>query len=102
MSNHGCLAAGLLAGFSIAVPVGPMGLLCIQRTLAFGMKAGVMTGLGAATTNVLCAALLVFGLERAASLMASGGRALSFAGGVLLLCSAARTIRRELPTQEPA
>jgi threonine/homoserine/homoserine lactone efflux protein len=85
MMNHASLFAGLLVGFSIAVPIGPMGLLCIQRTLVSGMRVGVSTGLGAATTNVLYGALILLSLDTAASSVASGGRVLSFAGGIFLL-----------------
>ena len=91
MTNHMSLLAGLLVGFSIAVPLGPMGLLCIQRTLASSMRVGVSTGLGAATVNVLYGALIVFGLDRAAPIMAGGSRVLNCAGGLFLLYSAART-----------
>jgi len=44
---------GLLFGFSIAAPVGPIGILCIRRSLAGGWAAGLMTGLGAATADAL-------------------------------------------------
>ena len=40
--------AGVGAGLFVAVPIGPMGVLCIQRTLTFGLAAGLATGLGAA------------------------------------------------------
>ena len=95
MMNHAFLFAGLLVGFSIAVPIGPMGLVCIQRTLVSGMRVGVSTGLGAATANVLYGALIILGLDKVASLVANGGRVLSFAGGVFLLCSAARMALRQ-------
>ena len=52
MTNHASLPAGLLVGFAIADPMGPMGLHCIQRTLAAGMTRGVSTGLGAVTVNL--------------------------------------------------
>jgi putative LysE/RhtB family amino acid efflux pump len=100
MTNHALLFAGLFAGFSIAVPIGPMSLLCIQRTLVSGMRAGISTGLGAATVNVAYGALIVLGLDKAASYAASGGRVLSCAGGVLLLCSAGRTMLRQGPPQD--
>ena len=99
------LFAGLLVGFSIAMPIGPMGLLCIQRTLASGMRVGVSTGLGAATVNVFYGALVIVGVNELAPLMAGSGRALSFAGGVFLLGSAARTLMRRRATgdqQQPA
>ncbi len=93
-TSHISLFAGLLIGFSIAVPVGPMGLLCIQRTLTSGMRVGISTGLGAATVNVLYGALVILGLDEMMPLVAGGNRVLSFAGGVFLLWSAARTLMR--------
>jgi putative LysE/RhtB family amino acid efflux pump len=85
------LMSGLAIGFAVAMPIGPMGLLCIQRSLISGMWLGLSTGLGAATVNVLYGALILFAQSTVAPLMASGGRVLSFAGGLFLLWSAART-----------
>lgn len=93
-TNYAFLFAGLLVGFSVAVPIGPMGLLCIQRTLASGMRVGISTGLGAATVNVVYGGLILFGLDQMAPLMAGSSRVLSFAGGLFLLWSAARTMVR--------
>lgn len=45
------LLKGLIIGFSIAAPVGPIGILCIRRTLEYGKLVGVMSGLGAATAD---------------------------------------------------
>lgn len=44
---------GLLIGFSIAAPVGPIGVLCIRRTLAEGHASGFVSGLGAATADAI-------------------------------------------------
>jgi threonine/homoserine/homoserine lactone efflux protein len=44
---------GLLLGFSIALPVGPIGVLCIRRTLTQGQMAGFLSGLGAATADAI-------------------------------------------------
>ena len=93
-TNYVSLFAGLLVGLSIAVPIGPMGLLCMQRTLTSGMRVGISTGLGAATVNVLYGALAILGLDQVAPLVASSSRVLSLAGGVFLLWSAARMLRR--------
>jgi threonine/homoserine/homoserine lactone efflux protein len=100
MTTHAFLFAGLFVGFSIAAPIGPMGLLCIQRTLVCGMRAGVSTGLGAATINVAYGALIILGLDKAASYVVSGGRVLSCAGGVILLCWAGRTMWHQDPSQD--
>ena len=42
---------GLVLGFSIAAPVGPIGLLCIRRSITYGAMAGMLSGLGAATAD---------------------------------------------------
>ena len=52
-----------LIGLSIAAPVGPIGLLCIQRTLARGRRIGFVSGLGAATADAAYGALGVFGIS---------------------------------------
>jgi threonine/homoserine/homoserine lactone efflux protein len=53
---------GLVVGFSIAAPVGPIGLLCIRRTLARGRAVGFVSGLGAATADAAYGAVAGFGL----------------------------------------
>ena len=53
---------GLVIGFSIAAIVGPIGVLCIRRTLAEGRVPGLVTGLGAATADALYGAVAGFGL----------------------------------------
>ncbi len=53
---------GFLIGFAIAAPVGPIGVLCIRRTLADGRAIGLITGLGAATADMFYGAVAAFGL----------------------------------------
>lgn len=53
---------GLILGFSIAAPVGPIGILCIRRTLAEGRMPGFISGLGAATADALYGCIAGFGL----------------------------------------
>ena len=53
---------GLAIGFSIAAPVGPIGLLCIRRSLADGLLIGLATGLGAATADAAYGCVAGFGL----------------------------------------
>ena len=53
---------GLVIGFSIAAPVGPIGVLCIRRTLAGGRLHGLVSGLGAATADASYGAIASFGL----------------------------------------
>ncbi len=53
---------GLVIGFSIAAPVGPIGVLCIRRTLAEGRTCGLASGLGAATADAVYGLVAAFGL----------------------------------------
>jgi threonine/homoserine/homoserine lactone efflux protein len=53
---------GLIIGFSIAAPVGPIGVLCIRRTLAEGRAFGLFSGLGAATADAIYGFIAGFGL----------------------------------------
>lgn len=56
------LLKGLIIGVSIAAPVGPIGILCIRRTLAGGRLSGFISGLGAATADAFYGGVAGFGL----------------------------------------
>jgi threonine/homoserine/homoserine lactone efflux protein len=85
---------GIVFGLTIAAPVGPIGLLCIRRTLAHGWRAGFVSGLGAATADVCYGVLAVFGLTALTQLQ----RPAAFIGGLLLLSMGWQTTRM-VPTQ---
>ena len=85
------LAGGLLIGFSIAAPVGPIGLLCIRRTLAEGRAVGLLSGLGAATADSLYGAVAGFGLTFVADFLAEQRVWLRLVGGLFLLYLGLRT-----------
>jgi threonine/homoserine/homoserine lactone efflux protein len=53
---------GLVIGFVIAAPVGPIGILCARRTLTHGRRAGFLSGMGATTADVLYGFIAAFGL----------------------------------------
>ncbi len=53
---------GMLIGILIAAPIGPIDMLCIQKTLLFGRRAGFVTGLGAACADAIYGAIAAFGL----------------------------------------
>jgi threonine/homoserine/homoserine lactone efflux protein len=84
-------ARGLLLGFSIAAPVGPIGVLCIRRTLTQGWRIGFLTGLGAATADATYGAIAAFGLTALSNLLIAEQFWLRLIGGVFLLYLGART-----------
>ncbi len=85
------LLRGLLIGFSIAAPVGPIGVLCIRRTLAEGRMAGVLTGLGAATADALYGCIAAFGLTFISAFLVRQQDLLALAGGAFLCYLGVRT-----------
>ncbi len=79
------LLQGILLGFSIAAPVGPIGVLCIRRTLADGRLAGFLSGLGAASADMLYGAIAAFGLTAVMEAMVNAQFWLRTVGGLFLL-----------------
>ncbi|MEI6308198.1 MAG: LysE family transporter [bacterium] len=76
---------GLWLGFSIAAPVGPIGLLCIQRTLNGGMIQGFVSGLGAASADVIYGTIAALGLASLASFLTSVSFWVQLVGSLFLL-----------------
>ena len=75
---------GLAIGFGIAAPVGPIGILCIRRTIVDGLAVGVAAGLGAATADALYGAVAAFGLTLVSSALVGQRAWLQAVGGVFL------------------
>lgn len=84
-------AQALLIGLSIAAPVGPIGLLVIQRTLQRGGAVGLATGLGAAVADALYGALGAFGVSSLIQALQAARVPLALGGGAFLLWLAWRT-----------
>ena len=75
------LLKGLAIGFSIAAPVGPIGILCIHRTLAKGRVSGLVSGLGAATADAIYGCIAGFGLTFISNFLVSKQVWLRLIGG---------------------
>jgi threonine/homoserine/homoserine lactone efflux protein len=95
------LPRGLLIGFSIAAPVGPIGVLCIRRTLADGRAVGFVSGLGAATADAAYGAIAGFGLTAISGVLIGGQAWLRLVGGLFLVYLGIRTLLAR-PAQAPA
>jgi threonine/homoserine/homoserine lactone efflux protein len=85
------LIKGLIIGLSIAVPVGPIGVLCIRRTMTQGRMVGFLSGLGAATADGLYGAIAGFGLTVLVDFIIGKQIWLRLIGGGLLCILGART-----------
>lgn len=85
------LVKGLVIGFSIAAPVGPIGMLCIRRTLGDGRVAGLLSGLGAATADAIYGCIAGFGVVFVSTILLTQQVWLRLVGGVFLCYLGART-----------
>ncbi len=79
------LLKGIILGFSIAAPVGPIGILCIRKTLQFGRFSGLFSGLGAAVADAIYATIAAFGLTFISNFLMAGQFWLRLIGGIFLL-----------------
>ena len=90
-----------IIGISIAAPVGPIGVLCIRRTLANGKAAGFISGLGAASADMVYGAIAAFGLTAITGLLVENAFWLRILGGVFLLYLGVKTFL-EKPSDKAA
>lgn len=85
----------VLAGLAIAAPVGPVGVLCVHRTLLENRLHGLVSGLGAALADALYGCVAAFGLAALAHLLLDHTAEMQLAGGILLLGMGVHTYRKK-------
>ena len=86
------IVAGVIMGLIAAVPIGPVNLICIRRSFAFGPVNGFMSGLGAALGDGVFAAITFFGLTWIAQLIQSYDSVIEIVGGALLVWFGVHTV----------
>ncbi len=86
------LLKGLLVGIVIALPVGPVGVLCIRRTILQGRLAGFISGLGAASADTVFGIVAAFGLTVVSDALLGYQDWLRFAGALFLLYAGASAL----------
>jgi threonine/homoserine/homoserine lactone efflux protein len=84
---------GIFVGFAMAVPIGPIGIMCIRKTLTEGRLRGLVIGLGAATADMLYGCVAAFGLTIISNTLVSQKIWIRLIGGALLLFLGVRTFR---------
>lgn len=95
------LLRGIIFGLSIAAPVGPMGVLCIRRTLANGRLIGFVSGLGVATADASYGAVAAFGLTFISTFLVHQQVWFRLIGGIFL-CYLGITTLRAKPAERAA
>ncbi len=86
------LVRGLVMGFSVAAVVGPIGLLCIHRTLHRGFLYGLVTGMGAATADAAYGSVAAFGLTIVTAFLVIWQNWIHLLGGLFLIYLGIRTM----------
>jgi threonine/homoserine/homoserine lactone efflux protein len=95
----GLFIKGFVIGFSIAAPVGPIGILCIQRTLSGGNIQGLATGMGAATADALYGFIAAFGLTFISNFLVDQSIWFRIIGGLFLCYLGIRAFLRKFQEQ---
>lgn len=85
------LLKGLVLGFSIAAPVGPIGVHCIRKTLQCGRVSGLVSGLGAATADLVYGMIAAFGLTFVSRFLLTEQFWLRGVGGLFLIYLGVKT-----------
>jgi threonine/homoserine/homoserine lactone efflux protein len=89
------LLKGIFIGFAMAVPIGPIGIMCVRTTLTEGRLRGLVIGLGAATADLLYGCAAAFGLTIVSNVLASEQFWIRLVGGTLLVFLGVRTFRAQ-------
>jgi threonine/homoserine/homoserine lactone efflux protein len=79
------LLEGLAIGFLLATPVGPIGILCVRRTLMYGRHYGFIVGLSGASADIVYALIAAFGIALISNFIQEWQFWIRLGGGVLLL-----------------
>lgn len=93
---------GLIVGFSIAAPVGPIGVLCIRRTIGDGRLIGFVSGLGAASADAVYGSVAAFGLTAVSHVLVANTLWLRVVGGAFLVYLGVRTFLASPARRAPA
>lgn len=88
---------GIAIGFAMAVPVGPIGIMCIRKTLTEGRLRGLIIGLGAATADFFYGSVAAFGLTIISDTLNSQRIWIRLVGGALLLFLGLKIFRKLPP-----
>lgn len=87
---------GVIIGLLVAAPIGPVNLICIRRTLAYGPLNGFFSGLGAALGDGVFAIVTAFGLTAIAQLIEGYAQPLKLIGGIVLISFGIHNFRAEV------
>jgi threonine/homoserine/homoserine lactone efflux protein len=91
---------GLIFGFILAATVGPMWVLCLRRTLAFGVVVGLASGMGSAVADGFYGAVAAFGLTAISGFLLAHAFWIGLIGAVFLVYLGLRTLFAKTTVEE--
>lgn len=96
--------SGLIVGVVIAAPVGPVNIVCIQRTLERGFWGGFAAGVGAVLADGLIAAVAAFGITAISGILANHRTVIQLVGGIIMIAFGVKlfTAEPKLATKQRA
>jgi threonine/homoserine/homoserine lactone efflux protein len=102
----GLFFKGIVVGIIIAMPVGPVGTLCVQRTITEGKINGFLTGLGATTADVIFGFIAAFGLTVVSNFLIDQQEWIRLLGGIIICLIGVKvffleTQKKITPTKSP-
>src|ERR671918_2046368 len=95
------LLQGMIIGLVVAVPFGPLGLLCINRALLMGRLCGLFSGFGVATADALAAGISALGISLVSGFLTDHQIILRFIGGIFLCYLGLKIYHTEPRQQSP-
>src|SRR5688572_3055711 len=88
---------GLVIGFVIAAPVGPINIMCVRRTIVHGRLAGVVSGIGSALADTILGAIAIFGMAFLADVLLEERFWLALGGAIFLAVLGVRSLTKPPP-----
>lgn len=82
------LLKGILIGIIVSAPMGPVGMLCVRRTMLGGKRQGMLTGLGATLSDIIYAFLTLLGVGAFVDFIVKYSSLLQLVGSLLVICFA--------------
>lgn len=89
-----------IVGVLISIPIGPVALVCIKKTIDYGIKIGIISGLGSATADFFYAAIVGFGLTYVSNFFIEHQFYLQLAGAIFLLYLGVKSLIHQSKTPE--
>ncbi|MCL2597453.1 MAG: LysE family transporter [Paludibacter sp.] len=91
---------GIIVGLCVSVPLGPIGMLCVQRTLHRGRRHGIITGLGASASDLVYTIISLFFLSFIINFISKNEIIIQIIGS-LIVCAFGWFIFRNNPSMQP-